>query len=556
MGRISKISPLVVLATLLCACRPGVRKNLVPSAAGTTPGYWCTWGSQNFAVDTALTRSALSLEGGHSLLADNLTETRVFRNPGWASYFPGASRDLFLLFDAGWDVPRGVPFDEARWKLGSMLVAEDKFQSCRGKPVERLRTLNSLAKAAGWKGAGLWLAAHAYGDGENGRFMPRRDLEAYFRERARWCRDAGIGYWKVDYGFRGGDLEFRRMLTAVAAEEAPGLVVEHSRGGGPVNDEECPWDTKHFFRTGTYRAWDSGTALRTAVDVLRIGGVFRTYDVTAHFSVPTTLDRVASLLAACSGDTAVRTILNCEDEPYIGAVLGCAIGVMRHPLWIKPRGWDYDPWNVAERIDEVTRAVRWQRIAPAFGAGGAATVLDTVLLRDTWKFRPGDTWAKWLNGRSVMQAAPARIGRGCGLPEAFCETDPPYVVVSKHPNGATAVATFPRLDAVRGMSYPLADVRVALDGPASPIGVFGRYRRLVFVLPTHSLPHRIKVLAQDLAGDRAKDITSQIGVEPDRIAKRLVIPGALVRKIGLSARSKGDHSEPGLVIQIMDADGS
>ena len=44
------------------------------------------------------------------------------------------------------------------------------------------------------------------------------EVEKYFRERVIWSRNAGINYWKVDYGLRGGDLKFREMLSRVAHE--------------------------------------------------------------------------------------------------------------------------------------------------------------------------------------------------------------------------------------------------------------------------------------------------------------------------------------------------
>jgi hypothetical protein len=56
----------------------------------------------------------------------------------------------------GWDVEKGVRFDDERWRLSSLEVASGKFPAASGNPEEHLRKLNDLTKAAGWHGAGLW----------------------------------------------------------------------------------------------------------------------------------------------------------------------------------------------------------------------------------------------------------------------------------------------------------------------------------------------------------------------------------------------------------------
>ena len=59
-------------------------------------------------------------------------------------------------------------------------------------------------------------------------------------------------------------------------------------------------------------------------------------------------------------------------------------------------------------------------------------------------------------------------------------------------------------------------------------------------------PSRLKVWAQDLKSDRAIDVTAQVRIHPDRI----VVPAALIHRIGLSAASPGDLSDPGMVLQV------
>lgn len=519
--------------------------DLVPDIENSSPDYWCTWGAQNYATDTSSVKHTLAL-GGHSVTAGYLTERNLFGENGWSKAFPEKLRqDMILLFDLGWDVPAGLRFENSNWDLGSLLVAEDKFPSCTGSAEERVKKLNELVLNDGWKGTGLWLPSHPHGDHKNGVIMGDKEMETYYKEGLMASKNAGIKYWKIDYGFRGGDLKFREMITRMVNEYAPGIYVEHSRGGGPLNDEECPWDTKNYHRIGSYRTWDDGRVLQQAVDVAKITHIFRTYDITQQLSIPTTLDRVAQILLELSG-TGEKVIINCEDEPYIGAVLGCALGILRHPDDIEITGFNYDPFGFKHRIDEVTRAVRWHRIAPAIGAGLTKNVLDTVKLADSWKFQNGDAWATWVTGREVIQIAPARVARGISLPEVKCEGEPPFVICSEFPDGAIAIGTLSRVSTSRKIYWPLADVTIHIGSKNDLIGIFGRFKSLIIIpdLPDIKID---KIYGQDLAGDSAFEITKMIHIKTGQI----VIPGEIIDRIGLSAASEGDLSEPGMVLKII-----
>lgn len=512
--------------------------SLVPAAPGATPSYWCTWGIQNYSLENVD-------ENNHSMVANNLTEKQVFDHPGWATnYFQKARNDLYILFDLGWDVPRGLQFDKERWRLGTLELATDKFPSCTGTPAQRLAKLNKLCRQAGWRGAGIWVPAQAPGDGRNGHLMDWKHLEAYFRERARWTREAGIEYWKVDYGARSGDPNFRRMMTRIAHEETPAFRIENARNVAPVNDETVPWEKLTAHHTGRYGVWDDGRILRQALKFLSFSDVLRTYDVTAYFSVPTTLDRVSQLFAGASKSETGAGIINCEDEPYIAAALGCSMGVMRHPLWKDIKGKAYDPYQVRKRIDAVTRAVRWQRLAPAWAASQTRVILDSQILKDTWVFHPGETWATWLDGKEVVQAAPARGARGTALPGVSARDEAPFVVASQHPNGALAVATLPRIESATGIRFPLADISLDVGKGDKPIAVFGRYRSLTLRL-SGPLGAR-SIWAQDLAGDKAENITSQVKLHSNAIR----LSGELINRVGLSAATPGDLSSPGLVLAL------
>jgi len=535
--------PLSTIIAKECSSRP---INLVPDKPAKTPNYWCTWGAQNYASTDAALEYCVELKG-HFAIAETLTEKSMFHDPGWAKYFQKVRKDMFILYDLGWDTPKGVDFDSERWRLGSLELATEKFPSCTGNPAERLKKLNDMTKAAGWRGAGIWLASQAPGDGKDGKFMGQKELEDYWRQRARWSKQAGIEYWKVDYGARGSKPEFRKMLTDIAAEEVPGLLVEHARGSGPVNDEECPWDTKVFNRKGSYRTWGDGEVLKQAVTVAEFSDILRTYDVTAYFSIPTTLDRVAQILAEFSEKPGPSCIINCEDEPYIAAALGTAMGILRHPLSRdNPPGIEYDPFNFRKRIDEVTRAVRWHRIAPAFPVGSTKVILDDNVLLDTWRFRKYDCWATWLEGKEVLQTAPARVARGLPLPEVTIpDAGPlPYVIASRNLNGAVAIATLPRISTGAGGYFPLADVTLEVPELNVPIGVFGKYRSLTLKFPQDL--GTCKIYAQDLAGDKPIDITDKVKRKPNEIT----LPGRLIDEVGLSAATPGDLSEPALVLVV------
>ncbi len=515
--------------------------NFIPDSAGVTPSYWCTWSAQNFAVDTFSLNYAIGLTD-FTVPSDNLTEEAVFRNTGWEKQFPAKiKKDLFLVFDLGWDIAGGSHSDKLnKWILGTQDLASDKFPLCTGTPEEKLKKLNELTKKAGWKGAGLWIAAQTEMDSK-GLKPSDKEVEVYFRERFRWSKEAGIQYWKVDYGSRGGDIKFREMLTRLVHEVAPDLYLEHGRASGPFNDDECPWDSPNYTKSGRYKNWDNGKALKTAHNLLEFSDVLRTYDVTAQLSIPTTLDRVAQILKSFGSKPKGKGIINCEDEPYIAAVLGCATGIMRHPAFIDSPGHDYDPLKTRYRMDKVTRAVRWQRLSPCFSTGLQTITLDTMVNKDYWRFASGQTWAKWMTGRTVLQAAPARVARGMELASVKSSGPAPYVICSKFPNGNYAVATLIRTDSVKGFVYPSADVTLQCSRP-SPVGVFGYYKSLTLEFSEGFKIHQ--VFAQDLAGDRAIEVTDLIEIK----GHSLIFPGELLRIAGLSSASKNDISEPGLLL--------
>jgi hypothetical protein len=521
--------------------------NLVPDTPSPTPNYWCTWGIQTFSspdLAVASWQHPVNQMQEHILLGDT----------GWfTKYIPAIRSDLYLLFDVGWDLPLNMNADADKWLYGSLEVSEERFPSCTGSPSERLRTLNRMTKDAGWKGAGIWVSPQMVGEQPDGEQPDQHTSEQYWTERVLWSRSAGIMYWKVDVGRHNGSAEYRRMLTQIARREFPELVIEHAIMAGPLNDVPTPWGVPEA-STGTGRFTPEQGAYRRGVEFLMFSHVLRTYDVTAHLSVATTLERVARLLHAADSEPQsndqFERLINCEDEPYLGAALGLAMGFMRHPCWNENFSDKYDPTHYSKRIDEITRAVRWQRIAPAFGVGAVPLHIpvnvDEQLLRDSWTFEPGETWASWVIGQEVVQTAPARVTRGIPLPEVRTTHGgiPPFVVASRHPNGAVAVATLPRTSPANGIRVPHADITLDLRDGASFVGIFGEYSSLTLKLPLG----KWDVHGHDLAFDSAHDLTEQVHHSDEGIT----IPGELIRLIGLEAATDGDLSEPGMVLKLSE----
>src|SRR5437899_929400 len=86
----------------------------------------------------------------------------------------------------------------------------------------------------------------------------------------------------------------------------------------------------------------------------------------------------------------VSGLLNVEDEVYVAAVLGCTMGVLRHPLEGVRPGPDTDlffngPRRAKRRMDEVVRALRWQRLAQPFSPGSGTVKVSEDVLTDSWR---------------------------------------------------------------------------------------------------------------------------------------------------------------------------
>lgn len=501
--------------------------NLIPQGPASSYDYWCTWNTQYTSLS-----SFAGGEEGVVQVRNNLNEKLLFDSPGIISkYFNKCRNDLYVVFDDGWDVDYNQNPGKNISAFGSCKLSEKRFSSCNGNPAERLKKLDTMVKSLGWKGAGLWISAQAEGE-KRGAEFDISYLEKYWRERAKWCNYAGINYWKVDWGIHAHDMEFRRMLTKIAKEEAPLLKVEHAYCMGPFNSP----DTKDG------RFSSSGDWLNKNVDVLSFSDILRTYDVTSELSAASTIDRVSELLSNQKMESGCDGILNVEDELYLGAALGCIVGVMRHPIWnesIIP-----DEGNRRLRIDEIVRTVRWHRIAPPYGVWMNKFHKSKEILCDNWFFDKTYDWAG-VEFKSENQSAPMAISRGMDIPEVIAPNDKPFVVASKNPiSGAVSIATIPRTYLGRGLTIPSADITIEVDGINTIIGIFGEYRSLT--IDFSESVEGMDVWAQDLSTDEALKITDRIHMDGHHIT----LDGKTIKEIGTLGATPGDFSYPGLALVL------
>lgn len=507
-------------ATTLATTIPGLsqstkaepRTNLVPAKPCDAPNYWCTWAVQNYMYGHglhALDASLLEGDAGAQLARAAMTEENVLGSAGWAKkFYRNVRGDLFLLLDDGWESGGMATFE----------LATAKFPSFAGDATERLRGLNRAVKDAGWRSAALWC-----------RNTPEGDRGSHLEKLSD---AAGIPYWKIDIG----DPEFQ--LVKMRDRMRLPLRLEHVHGESAVNGD--------WHKDGRFGAqpWSS-----RRMTILRNTDVYRTYDVTSILSLPTTLDRLAAMLKGAEGHPEVKAMLNVEDEVYVAAAMGCTMGVMRHPLTGLRPGDDADlffngPRQAKRRLDEVVRAVRWQRIAAPFSPGVGTVAIDGEVLTDSWRFAKGQSWESDLIGAEVRQGAPARMARGMALPEVKAKGERPFVFAARFPNGAVAVAAQERTRTGEAWYMPECEVTLpVLDAPG-PYGVFGNFKSLalVFDQPLHGR----RVLAQDLAGDEAMDITDDVQIR----GKVLHLPADLMHSVGLRSATPGDLSAPGLVIAL------
>ena len=292
--------------------------SLVPDAPSKAPDYFCTWCVQGYVCsyeNNQLQRMAMNEK--------NMFGDRA--NENWVSFFPKIRKDLFFVMDDSWDIPLSEN-SKSGTSIGLAELSPDRFPSYAGTPTERLKKLCSAVESKGWKGLGGWISA------QEASIAGNVDPKAYWTERLRSANEAGFTYWKVDWGKQSRNQEWRKMMTQLGRIYAPKLIIEHAFNEKPIEFSDT----------------------------------YRTYDVENVIAQPLTIQRVADLLKYKAQGSA-KGIINCEDEPYIAAGLGCAIGIMRHPLVgnLPDNSADFAfpvrGRNIKNRLDELVRGVKWHQ---------------------------------------------------------------------------------------------------------------------------------------------------------------------------------------------------
>jgi hypothetical protein len=501
------ITLLSMCLMFLGSCTQTIPDSLVPDVPSKAPDYFCTWNIQGYVVSYQYNKDIRA-----AINERNIFGTGEYEH--WIEFFPAIRGDLYFLMDDSWDIPQDVNTKDNEY-LGTVELDTTRFPSYKGLPEERLKKLVADIESRGWKGVGGWICAQE---------APKYgvvDRNSYWIERLKAAHTAGFDYWKVDWGKQDNSEAWRRMLTTLGKEYAPELLIEHAL-------------PKKF---------------------IQFSDVFRTYDVESVTSQTETIQRIAGLLAF-HAENGVKGIINCEDEPYIAAGLGCAIGIERHPFNGKlPDGMQdfcFPPVgrDLKNRLDEIVRSVRWHRIAEPFGVGTTTYETDPVQLSDYWILGERETWMLSRHvGDTIFATAPARVSRGLPLPEVtnLHGKNQPVVLASRYLNGAIAITTVGRS---LGREYVMSRETVTVELPeiTVPVGIFGDYKELVLVVPQKIDPKGVSVYGQDLAGDTPVNITGRVKAENNT----LIIPGDIIREVGLMAATKGDVSDPGMVLKIVE----
>ena len=503
--------------------------SLVPATPSAAPDYYCTWNLQGYVCSYGAGAGSndLRLEINEDNLFGSQLGYKVWgreqakttqtsgqpprdvswtvpaRYQGWLSHYPMLHADLTFVMDDSWDIPRGPGADGASKRphgrnydneyLATMSIASDRFPSFRGNDQQRMKRLTRAVKKLGWRSLGGWVCAqnpirltHEYTGLENTyenslRWTDEQE-ERFWKRRLSESQRAGFDYWKVDWGNKDRDEQFRRRLSQWGREVAPDVVIEHAS----------------FQDGGTHHP-----------GFISFSQTIRSYDVNNQIAQAQTLQRLYDLGQQPDAEREGWGIINCEDEAYIAAGLGCAIGVMRHPyVGALPDGRPDTYFadcgtgsrQLKNRLSEIVRAVRWHRIAQPFGHARSQWQADTVLLAESGPAPsvPEKAALSW--------QAPARMSRRMPLPEITGDgasaPNRPYVLASLYDNECAAVAIINR-----NINGRYLQQRV--DVSAQPlrwdrkVGVFGHCRSLTLRFQGGLPAGAFTVYAQDLATDDA-----------------------------------------------------
>ena len=506
------------LGAALALPSAGCRSWFMSAAHPMTPNYFCTWRTQGARLGAARKSGIARFPGdqGNPSTRDNLNEELLFGWDGWTGFYPESRGDLIFTIDDGWDVPYATDPQKKYSLFGSLVPDATRFPSLRGTPGERLRQLSDRVKDAGWRGLGLWVS-------------PVDEPEDDVRRKLEYCAQGEIACLKVDWG-NGADPRFRQRMYRLKQKIAPDILMEHCRVQMPLNglDRQLRGNGRRLVGEVDKDVLNDERAILPYCDVWRI------YDWYLPLVVPQSIERTVCDLKLV-GETGSKAIVNTEDAIYVASALGCSFGVMRSR---HTASGGHAVSDISKRLKEVDRATAWARIAPPFN-GGTIRWSDKAL-SDSWYARKGEFWYAPVNERDVAQFAPAVASRNLPLPEVSAGSDAPYVLATRYPNGAIAVAALPRIRNERFFT-PRADVRLdAVLEPGVPLGVFGRFGSLSL-----RMREGFRVLVADLAGGRRHDLTAACKI----VNGVLTLPGDLLARIG--TESGADESLPAVFVEAV-----
>lgn len=484
--------------------------NFIPDHAAPCYDYLCTWNIQD-----QLARQLQWSDAGASGQRDALNDAMLFDSDAYHPLNKTCRSGLMLVVDDGWDVPKGTANLPGTPNVyGRCDPDTEKFPNYGDTPAQRLKTLSRKVLDKGYCGLGLWISPQISGEDANQPEMLER-ARAYWTERARWCAEAGIRYWKIDWGIHGHSVPYRTMLTEVLKQYAPDVIVEHAVSLPPFTElGNPPWRKQQ------------------TAEMLPISDVVRLYDVMEPLVSSSMLMRADEALSAASDYTAnydVAGILNGEDCASICAALGFAIGIMME--------------NPADSGSEA--CIRWHRIAPPFSIWNGAYRTSEEILTDAFYFEEdAASWVK-TSGKTMHESAPAVMARNCDLPQVETDGIRPFICASRHPEtGACCIAAIKRTVNQQVNRPAPADVTFRIGNADSLCGVFGCFQSLTLEYD-ESIADR-RVFAQDLMEDEAHEIT-----ELCRLADhRLTIPGDVLTACGRRARKPQDPCDPSCIIAI------
>ena len=485
--------------------------NLIDRPYREFGNYLCTWTLQEMLA------RKLDVRGDNMPMKQRnvLDENHLFGTDFYHIIQREQRAGLYFLLDDGWDVPYDVDSKKGTEMFGSLCPCPEKFPSFGGTPVEILKNLNEKVKEMGYCGLGLWVSPQIAFEEKEQRSTPEQ-IRAYWLEKARISEEAGIRYWKVDWG-KYSDTENRRIMTECAREAAPSLRLEHATPQNPFESASGEDDP----RTKSMR------------ERVVYSDFFRTYDLAPPFDNSETLARIHWMLSGLDTDKftlGAKGIINVEDQPMVAAGLSCSVGIMRGSV-------------------EDIALLNWQRLAPPMPTAGSTYVFSEEWVEDKMFIEHNPVW--WVdkyNGTEFSVRLPAVMARNTRLPKVACGELAPIVLAScNSETKAFCVSALRRaVDPNPRLAVP-ADITVYPDDMNAPVGVFGVMNSLTLEF-AENIPAEAKIYAQCLLDDEAFDVTGEVSVRENT----LYIDGKKIRLWGHGKQYPTTDHEPVLVIKIIE----